>query len=74
MVIVKLYALLLRYNTDGICTEDWKLFGLSVTKMKLWLLAEAPGYLIDLMHDKNPAIRKVCDACLDVIAVSKILQ
>lgn len=31
---------------------------------------EAPGYLIDLMHDKNPAIRKVCDACLDVIAVS----
>lgn len=31
---------------------------------------EAPGYLIDLMHDKNPAIRKICDACLDVIAVS----
>ncbi|KAF7992867.1 hypothetical protein HCN44_005211 [Aphidius gifuensis] len=30
---------------------------------------EAPGYLIDLMHDKNPAIRKVCDACLDVIAL-----
>lgn len=32
--------------------------------------AEAPGYLIDLMHDKNPAIRKVCDTCLDIIAVS----
>ncbi|XP_015108971.1 kinesin-associated protein 3 [Diachasma alloeum] len=30
---------------------------------------EAPGYLIDLMHDKNPAIRRVCDACLDVIAL-----
>ena len=30
---------------------------------------EAPGYLIDLMHDKNPAIRKVCDSCLDVIAM-----
>ncbi|XP_015520447.1 kinesin-associated protein 3 isoform X2 [Neodiprion pinetum] len=29
----------------------------------------APGYLIDLMHDKNPMIRKVCDACLDVIAL-----
>ncbi|XP_016772859.2 kinesin-associated protein 3 isoform X4 [Apis mellifera] len=29
----------------------------------------APGYLIDLMHDKNAAIRKVCDACLDVIAI-----
>lgn len=30
---------------------------------------EAPGYLIDLMHDKNPMIRKVCDACLDIIAL-----
>ncbi|KAK0165541.1 hypothetical protein PV328_004048 [Microctonus aethiopoides] len=30
---------------------------------------EAPGYLIDLMHDKNPEIRRVCDACLDVIAL-----
>ncbi|XP_014204184.1 kinesin-associated protein 3 [Copidosoma floridanum] len=30
---------------------------------------EAPAYLIDLMHDKNPAIRKICDACLDVIAL-----
>lgn len=38
------------------------------------LLAEAPGYLIDLMHDKNPAIRKVCDACLDVIAVSRFVK
>lgn len=34
------------------------------------IFAEAPGYLIDLMHDKNSAIRKVCDTCLDVIAVS----
>lgn len=38
--------------------------------LKYLLFVEAPGYLIDLMHDKNPAIRKVCDACLDVIAVS----
>lgn len=29
---------------------------------------EAPAYLIDLMHDKNPEIRKVCDYCLDIIA------
>lgn len=28
---------------------------------------EAPAYLIDLMHDKNNEIRKLCDACLDVI-------
>lgn len=31
---------------------------------------EAPAYLIDLMHDKNPEIRKVCDFCLDIIAAS----
>ncbi len=31
---------------------------------------EAPAYLIDLMHDKNPEIRKVCDNTLDIISVS----
>ncbi|CAH1786263.1 unnamed protein product [Owenia fusiformis] len=29
---------------------------------------QAPAYLIDLMHDKNPEIRKVCDNTLDIIA------
>ncbi|NWH56589.1 KIFA3 protein, partial [Geococcyx californianus] len=29
---------------------------------------EAPAYLIDLMHDKNAEIRKVCDNTLDIIA------
>lgn len=29
---------------------------------------ESPAYLIDLMHDKNAEIRKVCDYCLDIIA------
>nr|CAD7453723.1 unnamed protein product [Timema tahoe] len=28
---------------------------------------EAPAYLIDLMHDKNTHIRKVCNMCLDII-------
>ncbi|XP_023931109.1 kinesin-associated protein 3-like [Lingula anatina] len=28
---------------------------------------QAPAYLIDLMHDKNPEIRKVCDQTLDII-------
>uniref|UniRef100_A0A8C6YU06 Kinesin associated protein 3 n=1 Tax=Nothoprocta perdicaria TaxID=30464 RepID=A0A8C6YU06_NOTPE len=32
------------------------------------LLNEAPAYLIDLMHDKNAEIRKVCDNTLDIIA------
>ncbi|XP_020802115.1 kinesin-associated protein 3 [Drosophila serrata] len=31
---------------------------------------ESPAYLIDLMHDKNEEIRKVCDYCLDIIAIS----
>ncbi|KAK7872396.1 hypothetical protein R5R35_007010 [Gryllus longicercus] len=29
---------------------------------------EAPAYLIDLMHDKNAQIRKICNACLEIIA------
>ncbi|XP_063245126.1 kinesin-associated protein 3 isoform X2 [Bacillus rossius redtenbacheri] len=29
---------------------------------------EVPAYLIDLMHDKNLQIRKVCNLCLDIIA------
>lgn len=31
---------------------------------------ETPAYLIDLMHDKNPEIRRVCEYCLDIIAIS----
>ncbi|KFB52104.1 AGAP000187-PA-like protein [Anopheles sinensis] len=31
---------------------------------------ESPAYLIDLMHDKNAEIRKVCDFCLDIIAIT----
>ena len=30
---------------------------------------QAPAYLIDLMHDKNQEIRKVCDNTLDIISV-----
>lgn len=33
---------------------------------------ESPAYLIDLMHDKNTEIRKICDYCLDVIAISDV--
>eukprot|EP00118_Oscarella_pearsei_P007155 m.33912 g.33912 ORF g.33912 m.33912 type:complete len:324 (+) comp31926_c0_seq4:1460-2431(+) len=32
---------------------------------------QVPAYLIDLMHDKNVEIRKVCDSTLDIIAVSQ---
>lgn len=30
---------------------------------------EVPAYLIDLMHDNNVEIRRVCDTTLDIIAV-----
>lgn len=30
---------------------------------------ETPAYLIDLMHDKNVEIRRICDFCLDIIAM-----
>uniref|UniRef100_A0A8C5FWN7 Kinesin-associated protein 3a n=1 Tax=Gadus morhua TaxID=8049 RepID=A0A8C5FWN7_GADMO len=29
---------------------------------------QAPAYLVDLMHDKNAEIRKVCDNTLDIVA------
>lgn len=29
---------------------------------------DAVAYLIDLMHDKNPQVQKVCDATLDIIS------
>ena len=31
-------------------------------------MKEAPAYLIDLMHDKNPEVRKVCNLTLDTIS------
>uniref|UniRef100_A0A673BZP9 Kinesin associated protein 3 n=1 Tax=Sphaeramia orbicularis TaxID=375764 RepID=A0A673BZP9_9TELE len=42
-------------------------------RSSLTLHPEAPAYLIDLMHDKNTEIRKVCDNTLDIIAVSSVL-
>ena len=33
-------------------------------------VTDAPAYLVDLLHDKNVQIRRVCDATLDLIAVS----
>lgn len=42
----------------------------SLTREYLIQETEAPAYLIDLMHDKNTEIRKLCDACLDVIKES----
>lgn len=38
--------------------------------MNLDFAVEAPAYLIDLMHDKNEEVRKVCDGTLDIISVS----
>ncbi len=34
---------------------------------------DAVAYLIDLMHDKNPQVQKVCDATLDLIAQVKLI-
>lgn len=36
--------------------------------MNFLLFLESPAYLIDLMHDQNSEVRKVCDYCLDIIA------
>lgn len=41
-----------------------------VTRPQVISTTEVPAYLIDLMHDKNTEIRRVCDTTLDIIAVS----
>lgn len=41
-----------------------------VAFIRIVVLSEVPAYLIDLMHDKNKEIRKMCDNTLEVIAVS----
>ena len=33
-----------------------------------FLTSPAPAYLVDLMHDSNAEVRKVCDTTLDIIA------
>lgn len=46
------------------------LIRVEILSLVVFLCPEAPAYLIDLMHDKNAEIRKVCDNTLDIIGVS----
>ena len=32
------------------------------------MISQAPAYLIDLMHDKNTEVRRMCDTTLDIIS------
>ncbi|TPP58871.1 Kinesin-associated protein 3 [Fasciola gigantica] len=38
------------------------------TRSKLVHSSQAPAYLIDLMHDKNNEVRRLCDISLDIIS------
>lgn len=42
------------------------------TRPEVISTTEVPAYLIDLMHDKNTEIRRVCDTTLDIISVSTV--
>lgn len=57
---------LVKPDDDGVVQST----GFSLFFSLTAILSEAPAYLIDLMHDKNAEIRKVCDNTLDIIAVS----
>ena len=35
---------------------------------QIFLESTAPAYLVDLMHDSNAQVRKVCDTTLDIIS------
>lgn len=47
-----------------------QLFNNECTRNYMIRETETPAYLIDLMHDKNFEIRRICDYCLDIIAMS----
>lgn len=51
-IVYVFYQLVLHADTKDVLIRD----------------TQAPAYLIDLMHDKNPEIRRLCDATLDLVA------
>jgi len=51
-IVYVFYQLVLHAETKDILIKD----------------TQAPAYLIDLMHDKNCEIRRLCDATLDLVA------
>ncbi|XP_055375218.1 kinesin-associated protein 3 isoform X2 [Condylostylus longicornis] len=53
-----------------ICFVFWQILKNESTRAYMIKETESPAYLIDLMHDKNSEIRKICDYCLDIIAMS----
>uniref|UniRef100_A0A673WH97 Kinesin-associated protein 3a n=1 Tax=Salmo trutta TaxID=8032 RepID=A0A673WH97_SALTR len=65
-LILEVVIMIGTVSMDGSCAAMMAKSG--IISALIELLNEAPAYLIDLMHDKNAEIRKVCDNTLDIIA------
>ncbi|KFW64786.1 Kinesin-associated protein 3, partial [Pygoscelis adeliae] len=64
-------ALIELLNDDVVCQIIYVFYQMvfhQATRDVIIKETQAPAYLIDLMHDKNAEIRKVCDNTLDIIA------
>uniref|UniRef100_A0A7N8YB68 Kinesin-associated protein 3a n=1 Tax=Mastacembelus armatus TaxID=205130 RepID=A0A7N8YB68_9TELE len=65
-LILEVVIMIGTVSTDDSCAAMLAKSG--IIPALIVLLNEAPAYLIDLMHDNNAEIRKVCDNTLDIIA------
>uniref|UniRef100_A0A6Q2Y3W9 Kinesin-associated protein 3b n=1 Tax=Esox lucius TaxID=8010 RepID=A0A6Q2Y3W9_ESOLU len=65
-LILEMVILIGTVSTDDSCAVTMAKSGIIPTLIDL--LNDVPAYLIDLMHDQNAEIRKVCHNTLDIIA------
>ena len=78
MRVLQCYQMIFHKSTREIIIKKTRKFTyLAIFKSKIFRLftkffIEAPAYLIDLMHDKNAEVRRICGLTLDIISVNII--
>lgn len=75
-IVYVFYQMIFHKSTREIIIKKTRKFTyLAIFKSKIFRLftkffIEAPAYLIDLMHDKNAEVRRICGLTLDIISVN----
>ncbi|KAK5918877.1 hypothetical protein CgunFtcFv8_022819 [Champsocephalus gunnari] len=67
-IVYVFYQMVFHQATRDVIIKDTRILPTVHSVQPTSFSVEAPAYLIDLMHDKNAEIRKVCDNTLDIIA------
>ena len=79
-IVYVFYQMIFHKSTREIIIKKTRKFTyLAIFKSKIFKISkyskfflEAPAYLIDLMHDKNAEVRRICGLTLDIISVNII--